>query len=177
MHYQRQQRGWVEYSDWERRWLGDCSWKKGEGGGDGIQSHHFFLGRKENHEQWIRTWKSLSHVQLLAIQSIILQARNVEWVAIPFSRGSSQSRNRTRSPVLQADSLPAEPPGKPKNIGVGSLYLLQWVFRTQESNCSLLHWRQILYRLSHQGREIRSIISGGTKDHSLVIFILLGALR
>ena len=96
---------------------------------------------------------------------------------IPFSRGSSQSRNRTRSPVLQADSLPAEPPGKPKNIGVGSLYLLQRVFRTQESNCSLLHWRQILYRLSHQGREIRSIISGGTKDHSLVIFILLGALR
>ena len=26
-----------------------------------------------------------------------------------------------RSPTLQADSLPAEPPGKPKNTGVGSL--------------------------------------------------------
>ena len=25
-----------------------------------------------------------------------------------------------RSPTLQADSLPAEPPGKPKNTGVGS---------------------------------------------------------
>ena len=26
-----------------------------------------------------------------------------------------------RSPTLQADSLSTEPPGKPKNIGVGSL--------------------------------------------------------
>ena len=38
----------------------------------------------------------------------ILQARMLEWVAFPFSRGSSQPR----SPTLQADSLPAEP-GKP----------------------------------------------------------------
>ena len=30
-----------------------------------------------------------------------------------------------RSPTLQEDSLPAEPPGKPKNTGVGSLPLLQ----------------------------------------------------
>ena len=30
-----------------------------------------------------------------------------------------------RSPTLQADSLPAEPPGKLKNTGVGSLSLLQ----------------------------------------------------
>ena len=30
-----------------------------------------------------------------------------------------------RSPSLQADSLLSEPPGKPKNIGVGSLSLLQ----------------------------------------------------
>ena len=30
-----------------------------------------------------------------------------------------------KSPTLQVDSLPSEPPGKPKNIGVGSLSLLQ----------------------------------------------------
>ena len=35
---------------------------------------------------------------------------------------------------LQVDSLPAEPPGKPKNTGVGSLSLLQWIFPTQKSN-------------------------------------------
>ena len=33
----------------------------------------------------------------------------------------------TQSPALQADSLPAEPQGEPKNIGVGSLTLLQWI--------------------------------------------------
>ena len=48
----------------------------------------------------------------------ILQARILEWVAFPFSRGSSQPRIEPRSPALQADSLPAEPQGKPKNIGV-----------------------------------------------------------
>ena len=42
----------------------------------------------------------------------ILQARILEWVAIPFSRGSSSPRDQT--PTLQADSLLSEPPGKPK---------------------------------------------------------------
>ena len=45
----------------------------------------------------------------------ILQARILEWVTIPFSRGSSQPRDWLRSPALQADSSPSEPPGKPKN--------------------------------------------------------------
>ena len=57
---------------------------------------------------------------------------------------------KPRSPTLQADSLPAEPQGKPKNTGVGSLSLLQWIFLTQESNRGLLHYRQILYQLSYQ---------------------------
>ncbi|XP_060271237.1 perilipin-5 isoform X3 [Ovis aries] len=39
----------------------------------------------------------------------ILQARMLEWVAIPFSRGSSRP---SRSPELWADSLPSESPGK-----------------------------------------------------------------
>ena len=39
----------------------------------------------------------------------ILQARILESVAIPFSRGLSQPR----SSALQVDSLPSEPPGKP----------------------------------------------------------------
>ena len=56
-----------------------------------------------------------------------------------------------RSLSLQADSLPPEPPGKPKNTGVGSLSLLQQIFLTQKSNQGLLHWRWILYCLSHQG--------------------------
>ena len=50
------------------------------------------------------------------------------------------------------DSLPAEPQGKPKNTGVGSLSLLQRICLTQEKNWSLLHCRQILYQLSYEGR-------------------------
>ena len=104
----------------------------------------------------------------------ILQARRLEWVAFPFSKGSFQPRDWTqvaliacrfftswvtreaeehwsgepfpsprdlpnpgiepRLPSLHEDSLPAEPQGKPKNTGVGSLSLLQWIFPTQESN-------------------------------------------
>ena len=55
-----------------------------------------------------------------------------------------------RSPTLQADSLPAKPPGKPKNTGVGSLSLLQGIFLIQESNQGLLHCRWIFHRLSYQ---------------------------
>ena len=47
----------------------------------------------------------------------ILQARILEWVAFPFSRGSSQPRDQTRFPALQVDSLLAEPHGKPVGTG------------------------------------------------------------
>ena len=55
------------------------------------------------------------------------------------------------SPALQADSLPSEPPGKPKNTEVGSLPLLQGILLTQELNWGLLHCRRILHQLSYQG--------------------------
>ena len=77
--------------------------------------------------------------------------RILEWVALPFSRGSSQPRDQTGSRALQAGSLPVEPQGKPKNIGMGSPSLLQWIFLTQESNWGLLHCKLILYQLSNQG--------------------------
>ena len=37
-----------------------------------------------------------------------------------------------------------------QNIGVGSLSLLQGIFKTQELNRGLLHCRQILYQLIYQ---------------------------
>ena len=40
------------------------------------------------------------------------QARILEWVAFPFSRGSSNPGMEPRFPALQTDSLPAEPQGK-----------------------------------------------------------------
>ena len=56
----------------------------------------------------------------------ILQAGILEWVAMPFSRGSSRPRDspgdlpdprvEPRSPTWQADSLQSEAPGKPVEI-------------------------------------------------------------
>ena len=48
-----------------------------------------------------------------------------------------------------------------KNTRVGSHSLLQGSFLTQESNLDLLHYRQILYHLSHQGSPWTQI---GTKS-------------
>ena len=84
----------------------------------------------------------------------ILQARILEWVTVLFSRRSSPPRDQTRSPTLQADSLPAELQGKPKNTGVYSLSLLQQIVLAQESKRGLLHCRWIPYQLSYQGRLI-----------------------
>ena len=53
-----------------------------------------------------------------------------------------------RSPTLQADSLPAEPQGKPKNTGVGCLSLLQVDLPDPGIKLGLLHCRLILYQLS-----------------------------
>ena len=44
----------------------------------------------------------------------ILQARIVEWAAIPPPGDLSNLGAETTSPALQADCLPTEPPGKPK---------------------------------------------------------------
>ena len=42
-----------------------------------------------------------------------------------------------------------------KSTGVGCHFLLQRIFQTQGSNLGLPHWRQTLYRLSHQGGPVK----------------------
>jgi len=79
----------------------------------------------------------------------ILQARILEWAAFLFSGDLPNPGIKPRSPTLQEDSFPAEPPGKAKNIEVGSLSLQQ-IFLTQESNRGLLHCRRVLYQLNYQ---------------------------
>ena len=116
-------------------------------------------------------WKPLSHVRLFVTPIDhtvhgIRQARILEWVAFPFSRESSQPKDWTHISSIEVDSLPAEIQGKPKNTGVGSLSLLQWIFQTQESNQGLLHWRRILYQLSYEGNP---------QMHNIVLFLELSA--
>ena len=81
----------------------------------------------------------------------ILQARILEWAAIPSPGDLPYLEIKLGSPALKADSLPTELQEKPKNTGMDSLSLLQGIFRTQESNWGLLHCRQMLYQLSYQG--------------------------
>ena len=110
--------------------------------------------------------ESLSHVQLFVTPWTIthqaplfmgiLQARILEWVACSPAGDLPNQGIEARSPTLQADFLPSEPPGilegvATKNTGGGSLSLLQRIFLTQELNQCLLHCRQILYQLNYQG--------------------------
>ena len=60
----------------------------------------------------------------------ILQARILESVAISFSGGSSQLRNWTQVSFFAGGLFTIEPPEKPKNTGVGSLFLPQGIFPT-----------------------------------------------
>ena len=74
------------------------------------------------------------------------------WSGLPFPspRDLPNPEIEPRSPALWVNSLPTKPQGKPKNSRVGSLSLLQHIFLTQESDWSLLHYRQILYQLIYQ---------------------------
>ena len=44
----------------------------------------------------------------------ILQARILEWIAFPFSRGSSQPRDQAQVSCIAGDSLPVGPQRKPE---------------------------------------------------------------
>ena len=64
-----------------------------------------------------------------------------------------------------------------KNTGVGCHFLLQGIFLTQELNPGLLHGRQILYHLSHQGStqgEVRvNILTASRMTLSLISVVLM----
>ena len=85
----------------------------------------------------------------------ILQARILDWVSSPSPGDLPNPGIDPRSPALQVDYLPVEPQGKPKNTGVGSLFLLQQIFPMQELNRDLLHCKWILYQLSYQGSTLK----------------------
>ena len=93
-------------------------------------------------------WKWLSCFQLCNPMDYtihgILQVRILERVAFPFSRGSSQHR-------IAGGFLTSWATKEAQEYGVGSLFLLQQIFLTQESNQGLLHCRQIPYQLSYEG--------------------------
>ena len=86
-----------------------------------------------------------SNPGLLYCRQILYQLSYKGSPPFPFPEALPNPEIELRSPALQADSLPAKPPGQPKSPGGGSLPLLQRIFPTQESNQGLLHCRWILY--------------------------------
>ena len=78
----------------------------------------------------------------------ILQARKLEWVAIPFSRGSSQPRDGTQVSHVAGDSLPVEPQAlvmKEKNLQPRD-------YSTQKDFIQIQQRKQKLYRQANAKR-------------------------
>ena len=82
----------------------------------------------------------------------ILQTRILEWVAIPFSRGSSRTRDRTLASCT-AGRLPYEPPGKPH------LFLIYLGLKGMQS------WSTIEF-LSLSNIDILSLINASHLPHT-----------
>ena len=91
------------------------------------------------------------------------QYSSVQFSSVQFSRSVVSDSLRphesqhTRPPC--SSRSPGVHSGKPKNTGVGSLFLLQVNFPNQKSNWGLLHYRHILYQLSHQGSPNKNVMS------------------
>ena len=90
----------------------------------------------------------------------VLQARILEWVAFPFSRYLPNPGIEPRSPTLQADSLPAEPQGKPIGIrGVSYLWLTEGL--CLESSVSSRTWAREQSLSKWTDGQFRTLVLGG----------------
>ena len=93
---------------------------------------------KTNITVWVYVvwkWKSLisDSLQLHGLQLTvhgIHQARILEWVAIPFSRGSSQPRNWTQVSCIEGRFFTIWATREIQEYWSGNLSLLQWIFPT-----------------------------------------------
>ena len=75
----------------------------------------------------------------------ILQAKILEWVAVSFSRGSSQLRDRTQVSHITGRFCTSLATKEAQEYWSGSLSLLQQIFKTQDLNWGLLHCKRNLY--------------------------------
>ena len=80
----------------------------------------------------------------------ILQARILEWVAIPFSRGSSWPRDETQVSCIAGGFFTSWAPGKPKETE-GS-HIIDTAFRTSP----VAQWLRI--RMPKQGTQVWALV-------------------
>ena len=81
----------------------------------------------------------------------ILQARTLECVAIPFSRGFSQPRDWTQVSYIAGGFFTSIATREVQEYWSGQPIPSPGALLTQELNQGLLHCRRILYHLSYQG--------------------------
>ena len=120
----------------------------------------------------LANWTALNKVKVKVAQSCptlwdpmdytvhgILQARILEWVAVPFFRGPSQPRDQTQVSRIAGGFFTQV------SLIAGGFFtswatreaqesLLQGLFQNQELNRGFLHCIRILYQLSYQGSPI-----------------------
>ena len=113
-------------------------------GNNGNSERLYFLGLQNHCGQWLEKtlapWKKSNDKPSTVLSGSVVP--DFLWpidCSLPGSsvQGDSPGKNtglalpnlgiEPMSPTFRADSLPCEPPGKPKNTGVGSLSLLQGI--------------------------------------------------
>ena len=114
---------------------------------------HFLL------ENWLLPWETdRENIHCLQRKS----QRSVVWICGPHVEILSHLWKWKSLSHVQLFATPWDSPSQ--NTGVGSFSLLQSIFPTQGLNPGLLHCRQILYQLNHQGspssEEISSLPRG-----------------
>ena len=116
-------------------------------------SNRVFSNDSTLHMRWPKYWSfSFSIIPSKEIPGLI--AFRMDWLDLLAVQGTFMSKSLQPHGLSSTRLLyPWNFPGQ--YTGVGSCSLLQGIFPTQRSNPGLLHCRQILYHLSHQGSWIQ----------------------
>ena len=88
----------------------------------------------------------------------MLQAKILEWVPCPLPENLPNPGTEPRSPALQVDSLPCEPPGKP-------LKSLVAIFPTMEKAQQGMIWIISMVKLCRMGKTIPESIHAFLIDY------------
>ena len=92
-----------------------------------------------------------SNQQKLSNQEAVRRCDIPAWILLPSTSFKVSEILSVMSDSLRSHGLYSPWNSSGQNTGVGSLFLLQGIFPTQGPNPGLLHYRQILYQLSHKG--------------------------